>query len=90
MDGLIFGFVDNAVLLAGAFGGDEIEKLLPRRFQKGLGAIVGAGLGNTVSDAAGALIDPALLSMAGGITIGCLIPLLAIPVLAKLRPATSL
>ena len=90
MDGLIFGFVDNAVLLAGAFGGYEIEKLLPRRFQKGLGAIVGAGLGNTVSDAAGALIDPALLSMAGGITIGCLIPLLAIPVLAKLRPATSL
>jgi hypothetical protein len=90
MDGLLFGFVDNAVLLIGAYTGLEVERFLPKRFQVGMGAVAGAGIGNTVSDAAGALIDPALLSMAGGITIGCLIPLLAIPVLAKLRPATSL
>ena len=89
MDGLLFGFIDNAVLLVGAYTGFEVEKILPKRFQVGVGAIAGAGIGNTVSDAACALIDPALFSMAGGITIGCLIPLLAIPVLAKLRPLSQ-
>lgn len=85
MDGLIFGFVDNFVLLIGAYTGLEVEKFLPKRFQVGVGAVAGAGIGNTVSDAAGALIDPALFSMVGGITIGCLIPLLAIPLITKMR-----
>ena len=85
MDGLIFGFVDNFVLLIGAYTGLEVEKFLPKRFQTGVGAVAGAGIGNTISDAAGALIDPALFSMVGGITIGCLIPLLAIPLITKMR-----
>jgi len=85
MDGLIFGFVDNFVLLIGAYTGLEVEKFLPKRFQVGVGAVAGAGIGNTVSDAAGALIDPALFSMVGGITIGCLIPLFAIPLITKIR-----
>ena len=85
MDGLIFGFVDNFVLLIGAYTGLEVEKFLPKRFQVGVGAVAGAGIGNTVSDAAGALIDPALFSMVGGITVGCLIPLLAIPLITKMR-----
>ena len=89
MDGLLFGFVDNAVLLVGAWTGFEVEKILPKKFQRGLGIVVGACLGNTVSDAAGALIDPAMFHMAGGITLGCLIPMLAIPVLAKLRTPIS-
>ncbi len=89
MDGLLFGFIDNAVLLVGAYTGFEVEKVLPKRFQVGVGAIAGAGIGNTVSDATGALIDPALLSMVGGITLGCLIPLLAIPMLARLRPLSQ-
>ena len=82
MDGIIFGFIDNAVLIAGAVTGYEIERFLPRRFQVGVGAIAGAGIGNTVSDALGAVLDPALVSMTGGIVLGCLIPLLAIPVIA--------
>ena len=89
MDGLLFGFIDNAVLLVGAYTGFEVEKVLPKRFQVGVGAIAGAGIGNTVSDATGALIDPALFSMVGGITLGCLIPLLAIPMLARLRPLSQ-
>lgn len=87
MDGLIFGFVDNFVLLIGAYTGLEVEKFLPKRFQVGVGAVAGAGIGNTVSDAAGALMDPALFHMVSGITIGCLIPLLAIPVITKIREA---
>jgi len=85
MDGLIFGIVDNAVLLLGAYTGLEIEKFLPRRFQSGAGAVVGAGIGNTISDTIGAAIDPALHGMIIGITCGCLIPLLFIPIIEKLR-----
>jgi len=82
MDGIIFGFIDNAVLIAGAVTGYEVERFLPRRFQVGVGAIAGAGIGNTVSDALGAVLDPALIHMTGGIVLGCLIPLVAIPLIA--------
>lgn len=82
MDGIIFGFIDNAVLIAGAVTGYEVERFLPRRFQVGVGAIAGAGVGNTVSDALGAVLDPALIHMTGGIVLGCLIPLVVIPLIA--------
>ena len=83
MDGIIFGFIDNAVLIAGAVTGYEVERFLPRRFQVGVGAIAGAGVGNTVSDFLGAVLDPALIHMTGGIVLGGLIPLVAIPFIAK-------
>ena len=82
MDGLIFGLIDNSILIAGAVTGYEVERFLPKRFQVGVGAIAGAGIGNTISDAVGAAIDPALLPMIGGITVGCLIPLTIIPIFA--------
>ena len=82
MDGIIFGFIDNAVLIAGAVTGYEVARFLPRRFQVGVGAIAGAGVGNTVSDALGAVLDPALIHMTGGIVLGCLIPLVVIPLIA--------
>ena len=47
-DAVLFGIVDNGVMLIGAFFGLGLEKYLPGRFQVGLGAIIGAGLG-TVS-----------------------------------------
>ena len=81
--GVIFGFVDNSILIAGAVTGLEVERFLPKRFQVGVGVIAGAGIGNTVSDALGALLDPALLPLIGGITIGTLIPLAIIPFLAR-------
>ena len=49
-DAVLFGIVDNGVMLVGAFFGLGLEKYLPGRLQVGLGAIIGAGLGNTVSD----------------------------------------
>ena len=82
MDGIIFGFIDNAVLILGAVTGYEVERFLPRRFQVGVGAIAGAGIGNTVSDFLGAVLDPALIHMTGGIVLGCLLPLAAIPLIA--------
>tara|TARA_Y100000401_G_scaffold88018_1_gene73557 strand:- start:596 stop:862 length:267 start_codon:yes stop_codon:yes gene_type:complete len=85
MDGLIFGLVDNGVLLLGAFTGLEIEKLLPKRFQSGLGAVIGAGIGNTISDTIGAICDPSMHHMIAGITIGCILPLFLIPIINKYR-----
>ena len=82
MDGIIFGFIDNAVLILGAVTGYEVERFLPRRFQVGVGAIAGAGIGNTVSDFLGAVLDPALIHMTGGIVLGCLLPLVVIPLVA--------
>lgn len=82
MDGLIFGILDNAILIVGAVTGYEVERFLPRRLQVGVGAILGAGIGNTISDIVGALCDPALIHMVGGITLGCLIPLAIIPAIA--------
>ena len=47
---IVFGIIDNLVMIIGAITGCEVEKYLPARFQKGLGAVVGAGIGNATSD----------------------------------------
>ena len=83
MDGLIFGFVDNAVLIFGAFTGYEVEKYLPAKMQTGFGAVYGAAIGNTISDGLGAIIDPTMHAMITGVIIGCLIPIVVIPIITK-------
>tara|TARA_R110000765_G_scaffold284220_1_gene381059 strand:- start:434 stop:703 length:270 start_codon:yes stop_codon:yes gene_type:complete len=85
IDGLVFGIVDNGVLILGAFTGLSIEKYLPKRYQRGIGAVIGAGIGNTISDTLGAIVDTTMNDMILGITIGCLIPLITIPMIAKYR-----
>jgi hypothetical protein len=85
MDGLIFGLIDNGVLILGAYTGLEIDRLFNGR--GALGAVIGAGVGNTISDGLGAALDPTLNGALIGIVVGCLIPLIAIPVIefAKAR-----
>ena len=85
MDGLIFGLLDNGVLILGAFTGLSVERYLPARFQAGVGAVVGAGIGNTVSDGVGDVVAPTLQGMVGGIVLGCIFPLFIIPIIAKYR-----
>lgn len=84
MDGLIFGLVDNGVLLLGAYAGCDLGEKLGKG-RGALGAILGAGIGNTVSDALGAAADPAMHSMVAGVALGCLLPLLFIPVIERFR-----
>ena len=86
--GLVFGVVDNGVLIFGAYTGLEVEKLIPSRVV-GMGAVWGAALGNTISDGLGALIDPSLSHMAGGIVLGCLIPCALIPLLSRFMKAKT-
>jgi len=76
LDGTIFGVIDNAVLIIGAFTGLEVERFLPFR-TVGLGAVIGAGCGNAVSDFLGGL--PIDTGFAAGTFAGCLLGLLIIP-----------
>ena len=77
--GLIFGMVDNGVLILGAYTGLEIDRFFKGNGQ--VGAILGAGVGNTISDGLGAVIDPTMNHMIIGIILGCLIPLIIIPII---------
>ena len=84
MDGLIFGIIDNGVLIAGASTGCDIGERLGNGRGR-LGAILGAGVGNLISDAIGAGLDPAMQHMVGGVALGCLLPLVCIPIIEHLR-----
>ena len=83
IDFIIFGITDNAVMIFGAFTGYEVEKYLPKRFRLGaLMPIVGAGLGNTVSDFMGGVMATNM-PLAYGSAVGCLIGLILIPIMAR-------
>ena len=57
IDYLIFGIIDNLVMLLGLFFGLSIEKYFPKKYQVGSGfyGAIGAGLGNSFSDFCGGL-----------------------------------
>ena len=88
-NGLIFGFVDNSLLLIGAYTGVSIEKFLNKQSSWVLGVVVGATIGNTISDGVGALIDPTMNGMFVGIVIGTLIPVFFIPLIERIRNANT-
>jgi lipoprotein signal peptidase len=83
-DYVIFGIVDNGVMLLGAFFGIGLEKYLPRRFQVGLGAIIGAGIGNTASDFMGGAVS-LNWPLAFGTGLGCVMALILIPLFYKFQ-----
>ena len=83
-DYLIFGFVDNGIMLLGALYGLHIEKYLPKKYQVGLGAVYGAGFGNAVSDFMGGAAS-LNWGLAFGSFIGCLVALALVPALVKAK-----
>ena len=90
-DAIIYGIVDNGVMILGAMTGYNLEKYLPKRFQTGLLTVVGAGIGNTVSDFMGGA-STLNWELAFGTALGCLIGLVFIPILiyiGKLRNLTK-
>ena len=90
-DAIIYGIVDNGVMILGAMTGYNLEKYLPKRFQTGLLTVVGAGIGNTVSDFMGG-VSTLNWELAFGTALGCLIGLVYIPILiyiGRLRNLTK-
>ena len=82
---IIFGIVDNAVMLAGALFGVSLEKKLPKKLQSGfLGATLGAGIGNAFSDFLGGL-GATNIELALGSGLGCLISLVIIPIFLAIK-----
>ena len=79
IDFIIFGIVDNAIMILGAMTGLSVEKYLPKAFQKGIGTVMGAGIGNAVSDFMGGA-STASWDLAFGTAIGCIIGLIFIPI----------
>jgi hypothetical protein len=83
IDGIIFGIIDNAVLIIGALFGLSIEKYLPKYFHKGVGTVFGAGIGNAVSDWLGGVAIS--MSFAWGALIGCTLALILIPGFVEIK-----
>ena len=77
-DVIIFGIIDNGVLIIGALFGLSIEKYLPKYFHKGIGTVFGAGIGNAVSDFLGGV--PIAIDFAWGTFVGCITTLIFIPI----------
>ena len=84
LDFIIFGVIDNVVMLLGMLCGVSIEKYFPQKYQVGSGfyGAVGAGLGNSFSDFCGGL-GATNMELAIGSGLGCLIALVLIPVYFK-------
>lgn len=82
-EGIIFGLIDNGVLIIGALFGLSIEKYLPKYFHKGIGTVFGAGIGNAVSDWLGGVAIS--MSFAWGTLIGCLLALVLIPGFVEIK-----
>ena len=80
MQYIIFGIVDNGVMIIGALFGLEVERLLPKRLQYGLGAVIGAGIGNACSDFLGGVFA-GNMKLAVGTGVGCIIGLVLIPII---------
>jgi len=84
MEGLVFGIIDNLVMIIGAFFGLSVERFFSPKWQVGLGAIIGAGVGNAVSDFLGGLGEWNL-ELAVGTFLGCIIALVFIPVIYYIK-----
>ena len=86
MDGFIFGFIDNAVLIISLYAGINIDKLFSISSNGVLGAVLGATIGNTFCDTLAALFDPTLQDSVKGITLGCIVPILImIPIIEWMK-----
>jgi hypothetical protein len=83
MDGFVFGFLDNAILIFGSITGIEVERYIGGNGVRG--AMLGAAIGNTVSDGIGAAIDPAMQPMIVGIVVGTLVPIAFIPIVERVH-----
>lgn len=83
IDGIIFGIIDNGVMILGALFGLNIEKYLPPYFHRGVGTVFGAGIANGISDWLGGIaVD---MNFAFGALAGCLLALVLVPMFIEFK-----
>ena len=70
-------------MLIGYYSGWSINRLLKLASNGYIAGIIGAAIAHVLADLIASYIDPHVRSMALGIVVGGLIPLLLIPVLEK-------
>lgn len=83
IEGIVFGIIDNGVMILGALFGLSVEKYLPPYFHRGVGTVFGAGIANAISDWLGGLA--VAWSFAWGAFFGCLIALAVVPIFIELK-----
>ena len=79
-----FGLIDNGVLLLCLLAGFDLDQYLPipRRYRcKAAGAAIGALVGNAISDGVAAI--PQGIGPVVQVTSGCLVVLVALPLLLR-------
>ena len=81
--GFIFGLVHISIMLIGYYSGWSINRLLKLASNGYIAGIIGAAIAHVLADLIASYIDPHVRSMALGIVVGGLIPLLLIPILEK-------
>jgi len=79
-----FGIIDNGLLVAMTLAGVSLEDQIAKAVGvKGYGAIMGAAVGNAISDGAAAL--PQGPKAAAGVTLGCLAPVIPLAVAMAMK-----
>lgn len=79
-----FGLIDNGLLVAMALAGISLEDYIAKKVGvPGYGVLLGATLGNAVSDGVAAL--PQGTKAAGGVTLGALIPVIPLGIAVAMK-----
>ena len=81
--GFVFGLVHVGIMLIGFYTGWSINRLLKIVSNGFIAGIVGVIVAHVIADYIAATLDPDIRSASICIVVGCLIPLIFIPVLEK-------
>ncbi|TRZ81777.1 N-acetyl-anhydromuranmyl-L-alanine amidase [bacterium] len=85
LDYIVFGLVDNGVVILGGVLGISIEAMLPQRFKMGLLLpVIACGISNSVSDWMGGMAS-GNWRLAFGTFIGCILAFVFLPVMLFIK-----
>ena len=85
IDYIIFGIVDNVIVILGGVLGISIEALLPKRFKMGLLLpVIACGISNSISDFMGGAFS-GNFKLAIGTCIGCLLAFIFLPLMLFIK-----
>ena len=85
LDYIVFGIVDNFIVILGGVLGISIEAMLPKKFKMGLLLpVIACGVSNAVSDCMGGLAS-GNWRLALGTGLGCLVAFVFLPIMLLIK-----